>query len=224
MEKHKHHIIPKHMGGSDDESNLIELTVKEHAEAHLKLYEKYNKHEDLCAYYMLSGNVEKFRKVYCKLGGLASYEKRKQNGIAHLPFLGANLSEEQKLEIASKGGKVQGKINAENGHMKKIQKIGSSLGGKKSSEICRVKGVNAFFDQKLRLEIASKGGKVQGKINGESGHCKKISQEYWQKVKTGELKRDKKIWITNGKENKMILCEEKINDGWRKGKTQTKKI
>jgi hypothetical protein len=170
MEKHKHHIIPKHMGGSDDESNLIELTVKEHAEAHLKLYEKYNKHEDLCAYYMLSGNVEKFRKVYCKLGGLASYEKRKQNGIAHLPFLGVNLSEEQKLEIASKGGKVQ------------------------------------------------------GKINGESGHCKKISQEYWQKVKTGELKRDKKIWITNGKENKMILCEEKINDGWRKGKTQTKKI
>lgn len=29
--KHKHHIIPKHMGG----------TIEEHAEAHRQLYEKY---------------------------------------------------------------------------------------------------------------------------------------------------------------------------------------
>ena len=25
--KHKHHIIPKHKGGTDDPSNLVELTV-----------------------------------------------------------------------------------------------------------------------------------------------------------------------------------------------------
>lgn len=25
---HKHHIIPRHVGGSDDPSNLVELTVK----------------------------------------------------------------------------------------------------------------------------------------------------------------------------------------------------
>jgi hypothetical protein len=39
--KHWHHIIPKHMGGTDDPSNLIELTVEQHAEEHRKLYEKY---------------------------------------------------------------------------------------------------------------------------------------------------------------------------------------
>jgi hypothetical protein len=27
--KHIHHIIPKHIGGTDEPSNLIELTVKE---------------------------------------------------------------------------------------------------------------------------------------------------------------------------------------------------
>ena len=44
--KHLHHIIPKHMGGSDDPSNLIEMTVEEHAEAHRVLFEKYGRKED----------------------------------------------------------------------------------------------------------------------------------------------------------------------------------
>ena len=37
--KHMHHIIPRHAGGTDDLSNLVELTIEQHAEAHRKLYE-----------------------------------------------------------------------------------------------------------------------------------------------------------------------------------------
>ena len=48
--KHKHHIIPKHMGGTDEESNLVELTVEEHAEAHRKLYEEHGRWEDYLAW------------------------------------------------------------------------------------------------------------------------------------------------------------------------------
>jgi HNH endonuclease len=40
---HIHHIIPRHMGGTDDPSNLIELSLAEHADAHLKLYEDHGK-------------------------------------------------------------------------------------------------------------------------------------------------------------------------------------
>lgn len=54
---HNHHIIPKHMGGSDDPSNLVRLTVEEHAEAHKKLYEEFGKPEDLIAYKALSGQI-----------------------------------------------------------------------------------------------------------------------------------------------------------------------
>jgi hypothetical protein len=47
---HKHHIIPKHMGGTDDPSNIIELSVENHAKAHLELYEKYGNEYDRIAY------------------------------------------------------------------------------------------------------------------------------------------------------------------------------
>lgn len=39
--KEKHHIIPKCIGGSDDKTNLVELTAKEHFICHLLLCEIY---------------------------------------------------------------------------------------------------------------------------------------------------------------------------------------
>jgi len=57
--KHKHHIIPKHMGGTDDSSNLIELTIEEHAEAHRILFEQHGKKEDWLAWQGLSGLISK---------------------------------------------------------------------------------------------------------------------------------------------------------------------
>ena len=56
---HRHHIIPKHRGGSDDESNLIELSISDHAEAHRILYEKYGNWEDYVAWQGLSGQIGK---------------------------------------------------------------------------------------------------------------------------------------------------------------------
>ena len=55
--KHKHHIIPKHMGGNNHPSNIIELTVEEHAEAHRLLYEQHNKWQDHVAWRCLSGQI-----------------------------------------------------------------------------------------------------------------------------------------------------------------------
>lgn len=47
---HRHHVIPRHAGGTDDDSNLVYLTPEEHARAHLELFKKYGKYEDAMAY------------------------------------------------------------------------------------------------------------------------------------------------------------------------------
>ena len=54
---HKHHIIPRHAGGTDHPSNLVELTIKEHAQAHLELYEKYKLEKDRIAWLALTGQI-----------------------------------------------------------------------------------------------------------------------------------------------------------------------
>ena len=60
MSSHKHHIIPRHMGGSNHESNIVVLSVEEHAEAHRKLYEEHGKWQDKIAADMLSGQIKIF--------------------------------------------------------------------------------------------------------------------------------------------------------------------
>ena len=55
---HKHHIVPRHMGGTDDPSNLIRLTVDDHAEAHRVLWETHGKDEDFLAWKSLCGQAK----------------------------------------------------------------------------------------------------------------------------------------------------------------------
>jgi len=55
---HRHHIVPKHMGGADDPTNIAVLTIPEHAAAHRLLWEKYGLLEDKIAWLMLSGKTD----------------------------------------------------------------------------------------------------------------------------------------------------------------------
>ena len=44
-----HHIIPRYMGGDNDHTNLISLTIHEHLEVHVNLFNKYRNVSDWMA-------------------------------------------------------------------------------------------------------------------------------------------------------------------------------
>jgi hypothetical protein len=57
MTYHVHHIVPKHIGGTNEPSNLVRLSVKEHAEVHKLLWEEHGRWQDYCAWKSLSGQI-----------------------------------------------------------------------------------------------------------------------------------------------------------------------
>ena len=77
---HKHHIIPKHAGGTDDPSNLVELTVEEHALAHKKLYEQYGNFQDKLAWQGLKGMIPKQEIISQLMSNLSSGENNPMYG------------------------------------------------------------------------------------------------------------------------------------------------
>ena len=62
--KHRHHILPRHAGGTDDPDNFVEVTVEEHAELHLSLFLEYGRYEDWIACQGLAGLIDKAQLLY----------------------------------------------------------------------------------------------------------------------------------------------------------------
>ena len=56
---HKHHIIPRHAGGTDDKSNLLKCNVAMHAFMHEQRYKETGDEYDRLAYLGLKGLISK---------------------------------------------------------------------------------------------------------------------------------------------------------------------
>ena len=101
--KHKHHIIPRHMGGTDDPDNLIELTIEEHAESHRKLWEQHGRYQDYYAWQGLSGQIGKeelIREIQSIANSKPKTEETKEKIRQYR--LGKHLNELSKEKIGQK--------------------------------------------------------------------------------------------------------------------------
>lgn len=139
---HKHHIIPKHMGGTDDPSNLVEVTVEEHAALHKQLWEDFGCWQDYYAWLGLSKREEDKIRLRCSLGGKIGGKK----------LAGVPKSEQHRKNLANS---LRGRKQT----IEHVQKVKNALSGSNSSlskqykmidpngNIYLIKGLNAFCRQ-----------------------------------------------------------------------------
>lgn len=129
---HKHHIIPRHAGGSDDPSNIIILSLEEHAEAHKKMWEEHGRWQDKVAWLCLSQMITKDEAARlimseANLGHTRNVgEKNPMYGKTH------TTEARRRIGLATKmreTGKIRGPMSEE-----RRKKIADALRGKKKSE------------------------------------------------------------------------------------------
>jgi YD repeat-containing protein len=83
--KERHHIVPKCMGGSNDKSNIAELTAREHFIVHKLLCEIYPTHQGILKAYfamaMLQKNQRKFSLTSREYEYLRSEFSKRNSGV-----------------------------------------------------------------------------------------------------------------------------------------------
>lgn len=177
---HKHHIIPKHMGGTNDKSNIIELTVEGHAEAHRNLFEEYGNWQDYAAWQGLSGRMSKEEIIRYNL---SKTHKGKTLSPKHVEI----LREKGKKLIGDKNPMYGKTFN----HSEETKlKMSENSKGKNKGNIPWNKGKTNVFSQESIDKISKKASErhEQGKYDYERmGESRKgFKQSDFQKKRITE--------------------------------------
>lgn len=180
---HRHHIIPVHSGGLDEENNYTYLTVREHIIAHFLLWKINKNPNDLRSMKMLGANLtSNQRKVigeYCRDNKIgfhgATPEQRKiwsKRGMETQKKSGDENSfyywstEEGRKKRASLGGKAGAKsqMNTKMGiHNPETFKKYASMGGKATKGmVCVTNGKHRTRIRPEKLEEYLSMGYVKG--------------------------------------------------------------
>ncbi len=105
---HKHHIIPRYEGGSDDPANIVELTPKQHAMWHFAEWQRKQRWEDFCAFKMILGDVNspELRSARAKWAGAKGVQRVKELYPDHWNKIGKLGYESQKKKFEEEGRTV----------------------------------------------------------------------------------------------------------------------
>lgn len=194
--KHTHHIIPKHMGGTDDSNNLIELTIEEHAQAHFNLWKKFECIEDKIAWECLSGRKlsEEERIILSKSG----FEK----------FL---LDENKVIKWKNKiSNTLTGKTQSEETRIKRSNSLKLAYKeGRKKVIINPNDARKRYYENNISQLMA------EGRKNSEKWKQSVTSEEYKIK-KTLADPRSKKVSVNGAIYNSIREASKKANINYSK--------
>ena len=187
----QHHIIPKCMGGTNDNENLVYLTAREHFIVHKMLptmYPKFCKELSFALHRMTFSTTDKMKRDY-RIGGREFDRIRKEIALAmsgeNNPFYGKTQNDDVKNTISLKA--KDRLSNPENHPLYGIpcsderkEKIRIANTGKKATEESRIKMSNS------RKGVPKSKEHVINQANSHRG--KKRSEETKNKLKVPKPK------------------------------------
>jgi hypothetical protein len=189
--KHWHHIIPKHAGGTDDPSNLVHLTVEEHADAHKKLWEQYGRWQDKIAWQTLSGQISIQE---------ARLEMMKYNNPMHKPEVLEKMS--GKNHWVHREGNVSNWI--------------TDNPMKKPEIIVKMSGENHWSKRPGKFHNCPEGPMKNKKHTEETK--RKIAETNMGRVPSNKGQKGIFGWFNDGEKNYQIKLTEKIDSNLKKGR------
>lgn len=224
----EHYIFPKSMGGSNNKSNLVVLTNKEHFVAHHLLWKIYQNAEMTHAFMLMSTTMgykisAKIYAILVEQHGEYLSEQMKGNTI----WVGRKHSQQTKEKMSKNNwmktddGKKWFSENNPSKNESTRQKISNALKGKSSW----TKGLSTKTDERIK----ALGQKISQTLKGHN-----VSDETRKKIsdkhKGQKLDREKhknfifnakgKYWWTNG--TQQILAKECPGDDWHRGRIHKK--
>jgi len=237
----KHHIIPKCMDGTDDATNLVNLTAREHFVAHQLLIKIYPfNHKLIFAAAMMCASTNRLQRTTNRL-----YERLK---ILHA----AAMSELHTGKVVS--NETREKLRNKNRNYKPTAKTKAKISAAGKGKICsnetkakisaantghhRGRGQPLSDEHKANLSIANTGRRLSNEHKSKLSAInlgKKLSDETKAKMSSSQLGRTISdehkaklsvamkgktfsIWITNGTNNLRISPTDVIPNGYYKGR------
>ena len=157
-----HHILPKSLGGSNDSSNLVMLTPREHFICHWLLVKMYNK-----------GTNERM-KMLC-----AFWRMRSNPTVSNERYVNSRAYEKLRIEFSKHIGEMNKHFGNENGQFGKHWYTNRDTGESKSFSVPPnekwIAGRNLFRGENKSIENKLKAYNTQ----------KKRALELWENFKSG---------------------------------------
>lgn len=219
-----HHILPKCLGGDNKESNIVQLTAREHYIAHLLLHKIYKLPKTAYALWMMNcgsdgkGTTNRYRinsrwYEWAKLEFIKRISKIDRRGNKNSQFGSiwiCNVDTQTNKKIKQDECIPEGWVRGRNKWKPKWKANPKPKGFYKKNSPDQRK--TDEFKEKMR-QIA---------LNRSS-----ISSEARRKMsirKQGNKSLTGKIWITNGQRNRVINKQDNIPNNWYKGRITKKRL